>query len=210
DKRPSSPSARYPTRAKNLAARQSGSNAESDGRRTPPASTRSVTELARRRSRPLAAAPSRHQACGTSATVSCSASPSSASTKTGRPAIRQFSTRRRGSAPLPAIMPSGPGLTRLALSAIRSFRLTDRAGRVGAEEGDNIVDRPNPAKALRHFVDPVVERAVRGEQELIGAAQRLDVVAAEAAALHADDVDSREAGPVAHDLAIRDHVSLNA
>src|SRR5437763_11684233 len=179
-------------RAKNLAARQSGSNAESDGRRTPPASTRSVTELVRRRSSPLAAAPSRHQACGISSTVSGSASPSSANTKTGRPEARQFSIRRRGSAPLPAIMPSGP-----ALSAIRSFRLTDRAGRVGADEGDDVIHRHDPAKALRHFVDPVVERAVRREQELVSAAQRVDVVAAEAAALHADNVHPCEAGAIA-------------
>src|SRR5204863_166678 len=174
------------------------------GRRTPPASTRSVTELARRRSSTLAAAPMRHQACGTSATVASSASPWRASTKTGRPAARRFSRRRRGSAPLPAIIPSGP-----ALAAIRAFWLADRARRVGPDKGEDIVDRGDAAEALGHFCDPVVESAVGREQKLIGAAQRLDVLATKAAALHADDVEPTEAGAIAHDLAIGNDVALD-
>ena len=54
---------------------------------------------------------------------------------------------------------------------------------------------PMPPKPLRGLVDAVVQRAVRREQKLIGAAQPLDVLAAEAAALHADDVEAVRAGP---------------
>src|SRR5207302_6573917 len=109
-----------------------------------------------------------------------------------------------GRAPLPAMMPSGP-----PLSAIRAFWLTDRARRVGPDKGDDVVDRADAAEALGHFCDPVVESAVGREQKLIGAAQGLDVLATEAAAVHADDVEPTEAGAVAHDLAIGNDVALD-
>src|SRR5436190_20161921 len=190
-------------RAKNFAARQSGRSADKEGRRTPPANTRSVTALACSRSSPAAAAPSLHQACGTPATVAWSAAPSSARTKTGRPAARQLSTRRRGSAPLPAMIPRGPS------AAIRPFRLADRARRVGADERDHVIDGTNAAVTLGNLVDPIIERAVGREQKLIGAAQGLDVLAAKAAALHTDDVQPAETRPVAHHLPIGDHVALD-
>ena len=60
-------------RAKSLAARQSGRIDASDGRLIPPARTSSVTWFSRSRARPVAAAPMRHQACGTSRTVAGSA-----------------------------------------------------------------------------------------------------------------------------------------
>ncbi len=63
---PSSPSARKPTRAKNLAARQSGRSDARDGRRTAPASTSSSTPASRSRRNPSPAAPSRTHACGAS------------------------------------------------------------------------------------------------------------------------------------------------
>ena len=74
----------------------------------PPASTSSLTSLARNRSRPLggAADPApgmRHGARPSSR----SASPSRARTNTSRPAARQLSMTRRGNPPLPAMMPSG-------------------------------------------------------------------------------------------------------
>src|SRR6202023_4158539 len=170
------------------------------------ASTSSVTALARSRSNPRAAAPIRHQACGTPSTVAGSASPASARTKPSRPAVRQLSIRRRGSAPLPATMPRGPG----RLSAILSFRLADRPAGVGADKGDHVVDRTDAAKPVGGLVDAVVEGALGREQELIGAAQTLDVLAAEAVALHADDVEPAEPRPIAHHLAIGDHVALDA
>src|SRR5438445_524474 len=156
--------------------------------------------------KPRAAPPIRHQACGTPSTVAGSASPSSASTNTSRPAARQLSTRRRGSAPLPATIPRGPG----RLSAIRPFRLADRPAGIGADEGDHVVDRTDAAKAAGGLVDPVVEGAFGRKQELIGAAQALDVLAAEAVALHADDVEPAEPRPVAHHLAVGDHIALDA
>src|SRR5260370_10544908 len=163
-------------RAKNLAARQSGRSAASDGRRTPPASTNSPTAWARNRSSPVAAPPMRHQACGTPSTVERSASPSSARTKTPRPAVRQLLITRRGKPPLPAMMPSGPwgGPAAAALSAIRILGLADRPARIGADEGDDVGYRADPAKPLGRLVDPVRQRPVAGEQELIGVAQALD------------------------------------
>src|SRR5262249_17415753 len=155
-------------------------SAASDGRLMLPANTRSVTWFSRSRESPAAAAPMRHQACGTSRTVSGSAAPSRASTKTSRPAARQVSTRRRGRPPPPATIPS--------LFAICSFGLANGAAGIGADEFDDVVDRADAAEAFRGLVDAFDQSAVRREQELIGIAQRLDIFAAEAAALHADDV----------------------
>src|SRR5437764_11012667 len=202
ERSPSSPSTRRPTRAKTLAARQSGRSEAIDGRRTPPASTSSLTSLARKRSRPFPAAPSRHQACGTPATASGSASPSSARTNTSRPDAWQLSIRRRGKVPLPATIP--------ILAAIRSFRLTDRPARIGTDEIENVVHRADPAETLGRIVDPVAQSAVLGKQELIGGAQPLDILPAVAAALDADDVETAQTGPVAHDLAIGDDIALDA
>src|SRR6266849_10736580 len=155
----------------------------------------------------------RHQACGTLATVAWSAAPSSARTKTSRPAARQLSITRRGNPPLPAMIPNGPWggpwAESSASAAIRPFRLADRAARIGADKGDDVVDRADPGKALGRVVDPVVECPVIREQELIRAAQPLDVVAAEAAALHADDVDAGQPGAVAHHQAVGDDVALD-
>src|SRR5207244_3730297 len=53
------------------------------------------------------------------------------------------------------------------------------------------------------------ERPILREQELIGAAQPLYIVAAEAAALHADDVEPGQARPVADHHAIWDDVALD-
>src|SRR5437667_5182483 len=154
----------------------------------PPASTSSVTWFSRNRARPVAAAPSRHQACGTPSTVAGSAAPSRARTKTSRPAARQHSTRRRGSSPQPAIIPS--------LSAICPLGLTDGPARIGADEFDDVVDRPDPAETLRGFGDPVAQGPVSGEQKLVGIAQALDVLAAEAATLHPDNIEAIQPSPV--------------
>src|SRR5271163_4413671 len=168
----------------------------------PPASTSSVTSFLRNRARPAAAAPSRHQACGTPSTVAGSAAPSRARTKTSRPAARQDSTRRRGSSPHPATIPS--------LSAIRPLRLTDGPARIGADEFDDVVDRPNSAEALRGLGHPVAERPVCGEQELVRVAQRLDILATDAAALHPDDIEPAQTSPVSHYLAVGDDIALDA
>ena len=83
------------------------------------------------------------------------------------------------------------------LSAIRPFWLADRAARIRADEGDNIVDRAVPRETLGDLIDALDERAFVGKQELVGAAQSADVLAAEAAALHADDVDAGKPRPIA-------------
>src|SRR5215831_7041631 len=189
-------------RAKNLAARQSGRSEASEGRRTPPASTSSPTPFSRRIERPAAAAPIRHQACGTPSTVSGSAAPSRARTKTSRPAARQASMSRRGSPPSPATMPSLS-----ALSAISLLRLADGAARIGADEGDDVLGRADSGKSLGGLVDAVAQGPVGEEQKLVGVSQTLDVLAAEAAALNADDVEPGQPRPVAHHLAVRDHVA---
>src|SRR5262245_13417612 len=117
-----------------------------------PANTSSQTLFSRNKESPAAAAPIRHQACGTSRTVSGSADPSRASTKTSRPVARQVSTRRRGRPPPPATIPS--------LFAIRPFRLANGAARIGADEFDNVVDRPDAAEAFCGLVDTLDQSAV--------------------------------------------------
>src|SRR6516225_1372438 len=166
-----------------------------------PARTSSVTWFSRNRARPFAAAPSWHQACGTSHIVAGSAAPLTARTKTSRPAVRQLSMMRRGSPPPPAMIPSLP--------AIRSFRLTNGPARIGSDELDDVVDRSNAAKTFSSFVDPIDKGAVSGEQELIGIAQPLNVLTTEAAALHADDVEPVQPGSIPHHLAIGDDVPLD-
>src|SRR5437016_2352126 len=137
----------------------------------------------------------RHQTCGTASTVAGSASPSRAMTNTSRPALRQLSIRWPGRPPLPAMMPSGPWVGAAASAAIRAFlrggrRLAQRAARIGADKRDDVGDRADRGKALGRLVDPVAERAVVREQKLVGAAQPLDLLAGEAAALDADDVEA--------------------
>src|SRR6516164_2500848 len=167
-------------RANSLAARQSGRSVPSDGRRTLPARTSSVTLFSRSKERPVTAAPMRHQACGTPRTVSGSAAPSRAKTKTSRPAARQDSTRRCGRRPSPATIPSLP--------VICPFRLTDGAARVRADEVKDVVDRCDTTEALGSLVYTIAQGALRGEQELVGAPEPLNILATEAAALHADNV----------------------
>src|SRR5579871_1731105 len=208
DNNRSSPSARYPRRANNLAARQSGRRVARDGRRTPPASTNSLTPFSRSKVRPRAAAPMRHQACGTPATVSGSAAPSNASTNTSRPDCRQASTSRRGRAPPPATMPRRGAA--VALSAISRLRLQQPAAGIGADEFDHILDRAHPGKAAGGGVDAIAEGAFRVKQHLIGGAQFLDLVTAETAALHADDVEPAEPGANPDHLAVRNDIALGA
>src|ERR1700740_1405451 len=158
----------------------------------PPARTSSVTLFSRNRARPAAAAPMRHQACGTPRTVSGSAAPSSAKTKTSRPAARHDSTRRCGSRPPPATVPSLP--------VICPFRLTDGAARVSADEVKDIIDSRDATETLGSLVHALAQRAIRGEQGLVGAAESLDNLTTEAAALHADNVQSAKPRPVPHHL----------
>src|SRR6266481_899498 len=188
-------------RAKSLAARRSGRSERSEGRRIPPASTSSVTLFSRSKERPVAAAPRRHQACGTPRTISGSASPSRASTKTSRPAARQLSIRRSGRPPLPATMPS--------LFAIRLLGLADSTAGIGAYEFEDIFDRSDAAKALGGFAHAIAQRAVREEQKLVGVAQAQDIITAEAASLHADNVEPAEARSLPHHLAIRNDVAFD-
>ena len=68
---------------------------------------------------------------------------------------------------------------------------------------------PIPAKRSAVSLTRSLNVPGRMEQKLIGVAQPLDVLAAETAALHADDVEPGEPGAVAHHLAIGDHVALD-
>src|ERR1700751_2571065 len=189
-------------RANSLAARQSGRSVPSDGRRTPPAKTSSVTLCSRSKEKAVTAAPMRHQACGTSRTVSGSAAPSRAKTKTSRPAARQHSIRRCGSRPPPATIPSLP--------VICPFRLTDGAARVRADEVEDIVHRCDTTEALGSFVYTITQRAIQGEQGLVSAAESLDILTTEAAALHADYVQPAKPRPVPHHLSVRNNIAFNA
>src|SRR6516164_4271166 len=187
-------------RVNSLAARQSGRSVPSDGRRTLPAKTSSVTLFSRSKERPSIAAPMRHQACGTSRTVSGSAAPSRAKTKTSRPAALQDSTRRRGNRPLPATIPILP-VTRL-------LGLTNGAARVGPNKLENIVDGWDATEAVGGLTYAITQGAIRGKQELVRGAEALDVLSAEAAALHADDVQTAQPRPVPHHLTVRNNVAL--
>src|SRR6516225_5729969 len=149
-------------RAKSLAARQSGRSETSDGRRTPPASTTSVTLFSRSNERPSAAAPIRHHACATPRTVSASAAPSSARTKKSRPVARQASIRSRGKLPAPATMPSLP--------AIYILRLTDGATGISLNKLDNVIHWADSPEPLGRLAYPIAQSAVRREQDLIGIA----------------------------------------
>src|SRR6516164_2288033 len=188
-------------RVNSFAARQSGRSATSDGRRTLPAKTSSVTLLSRSKERPSIAAPMRHQACGTSRTVSGSAAPSRAKTNTSRPAARQASTRRLGNRPPPATIP--------ILPVARLLGLTDGAARIGPNEVEDVVDRCDAAEALGRLAYAIAQGAIRGKQKLVCSAQALDVLAAEAAALHADDVQTAQPRPVPHHLTVRNNVALD-
>src|SRR5215472_8731289 len=188
-------------RANCLAARQSGRSATSDGRRTLPAKTSSVTLLSRSKERPVIAAPMRHQACGTSRTVSGSAAPSRARTKTSRPAARQDSTRRRGNRPPPATIP--------ILPVAHLLGLTDGAARIGANEVEDVVHRRDAAETLGGLVYAIAQSAIRGKQKLVGGAESVDVFAAEAAALHADNIQAAQPRPVPHHLTVRNNVALD-
>src|SRR6516225_9375327 len=188
-------------RANSLAARQSGRSATSDGRRTLPAKTSSVTLLSRSKERPSIAAPMRHQACGTSRTVSGSAAPSRAKTNTSRPAARQDSTKRLGNRPPPATIP--------ILPVARLLGLTNGAARIRPDEVEDIVDRCDATEALGSLAHAIAQGAIRGKQKLVCGAEGLDVLAAEAAALHTNDVQTAQTRTVPHHLTVRNNVALD-
>ena len=81
---------------------------------------------------------------------------------------------------------------------------------IGADEFDDLVDRPDTAETLRGLVYPVAQGPIRGEQELVRVAQALDILAAEAAALHPDDIEPAQSSPVSHHLAVGDDIALDA
>src|SRR6185437_14060802 len=192
-------------RAKNFAARQSGRSDMTVGRFNPPAKTISATPASCSRRKPSPAAPRRTVACGASPRLSMSASPLKARTKKSRSALRQAAIIRRGRSPAPARMPSLPTVSLRAVA-----RLADGAARIGADELDDVAHRPDVAEALSDVVDAFAQGAGIGEELLEGVAQRLDLLAREAAALHANDVDAGEPRSVAHDGAVGDDVTLDA
>src|ERR1700730_8571832 len=192
-------------RAKNFAVRQSGRSCSTDGRLTPPAITSSSTPLACRMRNPSPAAPSLTQACGTDATAAGSAEPSKAMTKKGRSSARQASMTREGNSPAPARIPS------FELAPAIGFGLNEAAGIVGADEPDEIAHRAHLAVARGGGVDALDEGAgAVFEQHLIGAAQGLNVLAREAAALQSHDVEADQTGPVAHHHTVGNYVALDA
>src|SRR5260221_7553984 len=199
-----SPGARGPIGAKSWAPRQSGRSDVTVGRFKPPAKTISATPASRSRRKPSPAAPRRTVACGTSARMAGSASPLKARTKKWRSAARQAAMMRRGSSPAPANMPSLPTVPLRALAG-----LADPAARIGANELDDVHHRRYPAEALSELVDALAERAGHAEQHLEGGAQRLDFLAREAAALHADDIDAGEPRLIAHHRAVGNDVALD-
>ena len=76
------------------------------------------------------------------------------------------------------MIPSGPAAS---AAAILAFGLTESAAQIGTDEGDDVVDRADAGEPRRDIGDPGRSACRRREQELIGVAQALDVLAAEAA-----------------------------
>ena len=62
----------------------------------------------------------------------------------------------------------------------------------------------------RHILHALLQRALRRKEQPIGAAQVVDGLTREAAALEADEVEAREIGAVAQRHAIGDHIILDA
>src|SRR5579863_4175085 len=117
---------------------------------------------------------------------------------------RQASIRRNGSSPEPARMPSLPAIPSLRL------RLDEAARGFLADEAQHVFDGAHAGITLRHMLDALGESAVLAlEQHLVSAAQGLDLVAREAAALHADNVEAAQARPIAQHRAIGDDVALD-
>src|SRR4051812_39859388 len=111
---------------------------------------------------------------------------------------------RAGSSPLPAKTPSRPGAP-----TIRRTRLADGAAPNRAGENDDMTDRLHVLVEGCDVGDALAQRALLGEEKLIGAAQRLEVVALEAATLQPADVEPGEPRPVAHHRAVGDDVVLD-
>src|SRR3546814_10341027 len=79
-----------------------------------------------------------------------------------------------------------------------------------ADEVDDLGHRGRAGELLGDLLQPLLERPLAREQQAVGLADTVDLVAAVTAPLHADDVDSREPGAVAHHRPERDHVALHA
>src|SRR5581483_8735213 len=65
-----------------------------------------------------------------------------------------------------------------------------RAFAAGTDEGDDLLHR-RLVELLLHIVEALHQRTLVGEQQAVGAAQGVDVVAREAEPLRADDVEAR-------------------
>src|SRR5262249_37732947 len=123
----------------------------------------------------------------------------------GRLLSRAASARRRGSVPPPARMPSVP-----VSVPIRGCGLAQAAARFGADEIDDLADRAIGSENTGHFFDPLGERSIRTEEQPIGAAQGLNIVAVEAAALESHQIEPGQPCAVTHDLPIRNDVAFDA
>src|SRR5262249_42090053 len=122
--------------------------------------------------------------------------------RTGGPGGGQAWKRRSGSSPEPARMPS--------LAAIDALWTTEATLRLRTDERHDVAYSLHVGELPRYLVDALRQRARFSEQHLIGGAKRLDLLAREAAALQAHDVEAHQPRAVADHLAIRDHVALDA
>src|SRR5215207_1525 len=66
------------------------------------------------------------------------------------------------------------------------------------------------AEFSRHVLEALLEGALVGEEKPVGPAQRMDLLAVEAAPLQPDDVEAGEVGAVAERHSVGDHVVLDA
>ena len=93
-------------------------------------------------------------------------------------------------------MAIGPALHQAAVLVVSRGVQSDSVA-AGADEVEDLLHDRVLAEFLADVLDPLGKRALVGEKQPIGAAQVVDLLAAEAAAAQPDDVETGEIGAVA-------------
>src|SRR3546814_6254979 len=100
-------------------------------------------------------------------------------------------------------MPSPAPMSASEFAAVLRLAYLPRG--ILADEVDALGHRGRAGELLGDLLQPLLERPLAREQQAVGLADTVALVAAVTAPLHADDVDSREPGAVAHPRPERDH-----
>src|SRR4026207_153519 len=168
----------------------------------------------------LPTSPHFSQVCG-KRLIASSASPRMPRICTPRPCATAASASVVGSAPLPAMMASGPvpqepasGLDWLTSALTRRWdivvRNAERAIGVRLDEVDDLPDEWIGREHVLYVVKPVHPGAFAREQKARGLAKLVDAFAGKAVALQSDDVEAREIGAVAEHHAEGNDILLHS